>query len=131
VRSAADELQDRVSAFACRVLKFVEGLRRSPAIDAVAYQLSRSATGTSGNYRSTRRSRSRAEFIARLGVVLEEADETTHWLEVLRGGNFVSDDELELLLDEGRQLRAIFAKSLHTARSNRRLRTAAPKRSGL
>ena len=114
--SPADLLQDRADAFAVRVLTFVRALSREPATDGIARQLARSGPGVSSNYRSTRRARSRAEFIARLGIVVDEADESQHWLSVLKKGDLASGDELEWLLGEGGELRAIFGKSLATAR---------------
>jgi four helix bundle protein len=81
--SPADLLQERAEVFAVRAVKFDRTLPREPAADGIARQLSRSAPGASSNYRSTRRARSRAEFIARLGIVVDEADESEHWLVVL------------------------------------------------
>ena len=72
----------------------------------------------SANYYATCRSRSRAEFVAKLGVVLEEADETEHWLDVLRFGELASGPELEWLRNESRELRAVFNASVKTARAN-------------
>jgi len=103
------------------VLKFVRTLSREPAVDGVARQLARSGPGVSSNYRSTRRARSRAEFIARLGVVVDEADESEHWLSVLMKSGLASGAELEWLLRESGELRAIFAKSLTTARQNHQI----------
>jgi four helix bundle protein len=74
----------------------------------------------SANYHSAGRSRSRAEFIARLGIVVDEADESVHWLSVTRDSGTANGQELDWLLDEGAQLRAIFSASLATARRNHR-----------
>jgi four helix bundle protein len=78
--------------------------------------LLRSALSTSANYRAACRARSRREFIAKLGVVLEEADETEHWLDILQACNVGRGPELEWLKDEAAQLRAIFRQSVTTAR---------------
>jgi four helix bundle protein len=78
----AEALKTRTKYFAVRVLEFVETLPRSPGGDAVAKQLARSGLGVVGNYRSSCRARSHAEFTARLGIVLEEADESELWTEV-------------------------------------------------
>lgn len=101
-----------------RVLRFVRTLRREPAVDGIAQQLARSAPGVSSNYRSTRRARSRAEFIARLGIVVDETDESEHWLVVLEQSGLAAGAELAWLLQESRELLAIFSKSLTTARRN-------------
>jgi four helix bundle protein len=120
VASQADELRARTRRFAVRILKFVRMLPRDPATDTVVRQLARSGTSVSANYRAAGRARSRAEFIAKVAVVAEEADETEHWLEVLREGNLASGPELVWLCDESRELRAIFVASTATARANHR-----------
>jgi four helix bundle protein len=116
--SEADELAERARRFAVRVLKFIRTLPRDPATDAVARQLAKSAPGESANYRAARRARSRAEFIAKMGIVAEEAYESEHWLDVLRESGAGSGTEFESLLRESRELRAIFVASARTARAN-------------
>ena len=74
----------------------------------------------SANYHSAGRARSRDEFIARLGVVVDEADESVHWLTVLRDSALAAGKELEWLIAESGELRAIFSASLSTARRNHR-----------
>jgi four helix bundle protein len=117
----ADLLSERAERFSVRVLKFVRTLAREPATDGVARQLARSGPGVSSNYRSTRRARSRAEFIARLGIVVDEADESEHWLSVLKKSELASGAELDWLLGEIGELRAVFSKSLTTARLNHQI----------
>ena len=84
----------------------------------------RSGTGESANYQSARRARSRREFIAKLGVAAEEADETEHWLAVIKNSDIVTSSvglkELDWLADEASQLRAILVQSVRTARANHR-----------
>jgi hypothetical protein len=75
----------------------------------------------SANYRSARRSRSRKEFIARLGIVVDEADESEHWLALLKKAGLSTGVELDWLLRESGELRAIFVKSLGTARANNQI----------
>ena len=118
VPSPADLLSERAEQFAVRVLKFVRTLPREPAVDGIARQLGRSGPSVSANYRSARRARSRAEFISRLGVVVDEVDESEHWLALLIRTEFVSGGEVTWLRGESAELRAIFAKSLATAREN-------------
>src|SRR5215471_7584203 len=103
--SPADSLQERAEAFAVRVLQFVKRLPRNPATDSVARQLSRSGPSVSANYRSARRSRSRAEFIARFGVVVDEADESEHWLSIVKKSGLMTGSELDWLLRESGELR--------------------------
>ena len=109
--------------FATRIVVFARAMPRDPSSDVLARQLTASGTAESANYHAARRGRSRAEFIAKLGVAAEEADETEHWLTVIRDAHIMSTTtglkELEWLLDESRQLRAILVASVRTARINR------------
>jgi four helix bundle protein len=116
--SEANALRARVKQFAVHILKFVRTLPRDPAGDVLARQLARAGTGISSNYHSSGRARSRAEFIARLGIVVEEADETEHWLFVIRESHVASGPGLDALLQESGELRAIFSAALSTARRN-------------
>jgi four helix bundle protein len=119
VSSEADALRLRVRQFAVRVLTLVRTLPRDAAGDVVGRQLARAGTGVSANYHSAGRSRSRAEFIARLGVVVDEADEAAHWLLVARESGLASGGAWDALLQESRELRAIFSAAFATARRNR------------
>ena len=75
---------------------------------AIGNQLVRSGTSVGANYRAACRSRSRAEFAAKLGIVAEEADETVYWLELLRDGELIPEGKLSALLKEANELTAIF-----------------------
>ena len=79
-------------------------------------QVLRSATGMAANYRAAGRSRSKAEFVAKMGVVIEEADETVFWLEMLVESGVVRPQKLGNLQTEANELLAIFAASRRTAR---------------
>jgi four helix bundle protein len=92
-------------------------LPKTRAANVMANQLLRSATSIAANYRAAGRSRSRAEFVAKLGVVLEEADETVFWLEMLTDAGVVSKEKMHDLLGEARQLMLIFSASRRTAKS--------------
>jgi four helix bundle protein len=122
VPSIADELAARVRSFSIRVVKFARALRGDSLTEPILRQLVKSATSESANYHAARRGRTRKEFIAKLGIVVEEADETEHWLFVLDAtGLPLSLDlakELAWVRDEASQLRAIFVASLKTARYN-------------
>jgi four helix bundle protein len=110
--------------FATRVVIFARAMPTDPSSQVLARQLTGSGTAQSANYHAARRGRSRAEFIAKLGVAAEEADETEHWLSVIRDTHVISTTaglrELDWLLDESRQLRAILVASTRTARANHR-----------
>ena len=113
------ELQRRTKQFALRVFKLVDALPHTPAGRAVASQLVRSATSVGANYRAACRARSRAEFAAKLGTVLEEADENLYWLELIRDGELMPDSKISLLLKEANELTAILAAARKSAASNR------------
>ena len=108
-------MKARTKAFALDVLEFARGLPTCESLVDIQRQLTRSATAVGANYRSACRARSRAEFIARIGVVLEEADESAFWLEVMTEGKICAEREAFRLLDEADQLSAIFAHSRITA----------------
>jgi four helix bundle protein len=122
--SPADELAERLKRFAVRTVKFARMLPRDPATDRIAGQLAGAGTGASANYNAARRARSRAEFIAKLSVSAEEADEGEHWLGLILDSDFALLDtaqtELEWLWNESRELRAILVQSVRTARANYR-----------
>jgi four helix bundle protein len=112
------ELRERVKRFAVRIVAFVRALPPTLPAQEIGRQLLRSGMGVSANYHAAGRARSRKEFISKLGTVLEEADETEHWLDVLRKAGIQCGEEVDKLTDEAAQLRAIFAQSVKTARAN-------------
>jgi len=112
------ELLTRTKAFGLRILKLVDHLPRSTSGRAIGNQLVRSGTSVGANYRPACRSRSRAEFAAKLGVVAEEADETVYWLEVIRDGNLLAAKKLTDLLKEADELTAIFTAGRRTSSRN-------------
>jgi len=77
------ELRDRTKRFALRILKLCDSLPKTDAARTIGRQLLRCGTSVAANYRAVGRARSRAEFVAKIGVVIEEADESTFWLELL------------------------------------------------
>jgi four helix bundle protein len=113
----ASGVTTRTKQFALRVIRLSQALPRSREANVLAQQILRSATSIAANYRAAGRSRSRAEFVAKIGVVVEEADETVLWLELLSDSGIVSSTKLEKLLDEAHQLVAIFAASRRTVKS--------------
>jgi four helix bundle protein len=115
VNPQAEELKQRTKRFALSVLAFVRTLPASDEARDVGGQLRRAGTGAASNYRATCRSRSDAEFVARIGNALEEADESGFWLEVIVEGKISTGKRALELLDEANQLSAIFAQSKITA----------------
>jgi len=110
-----NELKTRMKRFALRILRLVKALPKTPEGRAVANQLVRCGTSVGANYRSACRARSKAEFMSRLGIVEEEADECAYWLELLAEGGIMKPDRLEPLLDEANQIVAIVAASRKSA----------------
>lgn len=109
----------RTKAFALRVMKLVDALPRSRSADVIGRQLLKSATSVGANYRASQRARSTAEFISKLGVVEEEADESCYWLELLAEGHVLSAQRLKDSLKEADEITAIIVASLRTAKRNR------------
>ena len=110
-----EELRDRTKAFALRVIKMSQALPRSREANVIIQQILRSATGMAANYRAAGRSRTRPEFLAKLGVVVEESDETVFWLEMLADSGIVRPTKRSALMNEAKQLLAIFTASRRTA----------------
>lgn len=115
-----DELKARTKEFALRVIRLVDALTNSVKGRATANQIMRSSTSVAANYRAACRARSRAEFIAKLGVVEEEADETAFWLELIIDSKIRSKTQIEPLLKEAGELVAIMAASRKSAIGNRK-----------
>lgn len=111
----ADELKLRTKEFALRIIKLVGALPKTIEGRAIVNQLIRCGTSVAANYRATCRARSRSEFIAKLGVVLEEADETQLWI---IAGELRSTRRVQPLLGEANELVAIFVSSRKSASSN-------------
>jgi four helix bundle protein len=110
------ELRERTKRFAVDVIRLCRGLPTTVDGRVVSRQLVKAATSVAANYHSACRGRSRAEFIAKLGIVLEEADESLLWLELIVESGLVPKPRVEKLLNEADELTAIFATSLKTAR---------------
>lgn len=111
-----DALRDRTKKFAIRIVKLYQALPEVGAGQIIGKQLLRSGTSVGANYRAACRARSRAEFISKLGVVVEEADEPMYWLELLTESRTVPEAKLELLKTEAKELTAIFTAARHTSR---------------
>ena len=111
------ELRKRTKDFALRIIKMCRTMPSTRETNIINNQILRSATGMAANYRAVGLARSKAEFVSKLGVVVEEADETVFWLELLGDSGIVRASRLRELLAEGNQLVAIFLASRKTARS--------------
>ena len=105
--------------FALDVMAFSKHLPRTTEGQVTGKQLLRSATSVAANYRAAGRARSRAEFFSKLSIVVEEADETLFWLEILKESNMVAGEDLSGLMQESRELVFIFSASRKTVRDNK------------
>ena len=114
-----EELRERTKRFAIRIIRLFRALPRSVEAQVIGKQLLRCGTSVAANYRAACRARSKAEFIARLGVVAEEADESVLWLELLEETNVLSHERLVEIAKEAKELAAIFSASQKTAKGNR------------
>jgi four helix bundle protein len=109
------EMIARTKQFALRIMKLVGALPKNIQGRAIASQLMRSGTSVAANYRAACRSRSKAEFIAKLGTVEEEADESAFWLELIIEGDLLVAAQIQPLLIEAGEIVAITAASRKTA----------------
>ena len=122
----AEALKARTKAFALRVIRLCRALPASDEARVVRRQLLRSATSVAANYRAATRARSRREFAAKVGVVVEEADESVLWIELLVEAGLIEAERVSDLLDEANQLVALFSASYRTARKPRSPRSSDP-----
>jgi four helix bundle protein len=109
------EMKQRTKAFALGVIELASGLSQDFVGRKLGDQLLRSGTSVAANYRSACRARSKADFISKLGIVEEEADESAFWMELLIESGLVPGQKLEKLMDEADQLTAIIVASRKTA----------------
>ena len=109
------ELKQRTKRFSLRVIKLVGALPKSIEGRAIGNQLMRSGTSVGANYRAACRGRSKTEFIARLGVVEEEADESAFWMEMIIESGMMEKKLVEPLLQEANELVAIMTASRKSA----------------
>jgi four helix bundle protein len=114
------ELKERTKEFALRVIRLVDALPNTVKGRAIANQIMPSATSVAANYRAACRARSRAEFIAKIGVVEEETDETAFWLELIIDSGVRTEKQIRPLLQEAGELVAIMASSRKSAVANRK-----------
>jgi len=110
------DLRQRTQQFALRIIRLYRILPGTDEARILGKQLLRSGTSVGANYRAACRARSRAEFIAKLGIVLEESDETVFWLELLVEAGVGSREKVQPLLKEANELTSIFVAYLRTAK---------------
>ena len=116
--SQTEQLKQRTMTFAISALRLINKLPQTVNAQTVGCQLAKSATSIGANYRGCCNARSRAEFIAKLRVVVEESDESVYWLEVIINTHLLPHGDVVPTHSEAIELRSIFARSLGTARAN-------------
>ncbi|MBA2645960.1 MAG: four helix bundle protein [Pyrinomonadaceae bacterium] len=116
----AEEMKTRTRSFALRILRLVDALPKTRTAEVVGRQLLRCGTSVGANYRASCRAKSPADFIAKMGIVEEEADETVYWIELLIESGHVDKERVNSLLDEANQILSIAVSSINTARGRSR-----------
>jgi len=114
------EMKRRTKEFGLRVIRLVAALPRNRASDVLGRQLLKAGTSVGANYRAACRSRSDADFLARMGIVEEEADEAVYWLEMIAAAGLLKEERLTKLLQEGQQILAIIVASIRTVKARTR-----------
>jgi len=110
------DLKQRTKEFALRIIRLVEALPRGRTADVIGGQLLRSGTSVGSNYRSACRARSTADFISKMGIVEEEADESLFWMELLVEAELMGEQRVQDLMKEADEILAITVSSIKTAK---------------
>lgn len=113
-------LKERTKAFALQIIRLVEELPRDRTADVLGRQLLNAGTSVGANYRAACRAKSPADFISKMGIVEEEADETIYWMELLVLSGLVRKSDITNLLDEANQIFAMTVSSIKTARMRKK-----------
>lgn len=116
----SDELKKRTKEYALKIIKIVNIIPETTAGRAIKNQLVRSGTSVGANYRSALRARSKIEFIAKLGIVIEELDESLFWLEILLESKLLSEEMVQPLMKETNELISIFVTTKKSLIINRK-----------
>ncbi len=118
-KMTADKLKLRTKNFAVEIVKYYRNLPKTEEAKIIGKQLLRSATSVAANYRAVCRARSDAEFFAKLSIVVEEADETLLWLEIIIESELIKDDKTKQLYQEALEILSIMAASRKTMKLNK------------
>ncbi len=109
-----NEMKMRTKKFSLMIIDLAEKLPNTNVIRSITSQIVRSGTSVGANYRAVCRARSDKEFISKMNIVLEEADETLFWIEIVKEKMWLAKEELDTVLKEANELTAIFVSSLKT-----------------
>src|SRR5512136_1869223 len=118
----AEELKQRTKKYGLNTINLVNSLPNTSVARTIGNQLLRTGTSVGANYRAACRGKSRADFIAKAGISLEEADESLYWMELLQEAGIFPTERLKDLMSEADELVAIFTASIKTARTSPRER---------
>lgn len=118
-----EELKRRTKQFSLDVFKFLMKMDKSKAVDVISYQLFKSSSSVAANYRAVCRGKSTSDFLNKLKVVDEEADESLFWLEFIQGLELDCDkSQLEKLIKEADELVAIFSAGIKTIKAKNNIK---------
>ena len=118
-----EELKNRTKVFALQIFKFLMSLENNKAVDVISYQLFKSSSSVAANYRAVCRGKSTSDFLNKLKIVDEEADESLFWLEFIQGLEIDCDkNELERLIKEANELVSIFSAGIKTIKQKNNLK---------
>jgi len=115
---SSDDFRKRTFQFGIRVVRLVQALAKTEVARVIGNQLLRAGTAVGANYRAAARARSRADFVAKMGIVEEECDEALYWLEMLVELQLVDEGRLKDLRTEANEILSIVVASIRTARGN-------------
>ena len=115
-----EEMKQRTKAFALRIIRLIQSLPKGDVADVIGRQLLKSGTSVGANYRASCRSRSDGDFLARMGVVEEEADESLYWMELMTEVKLVKEAQLANLMKEADEILSIVVASINTVRARLR-----------
>jgi four helix bundle protein len=118
-KMTSDKLKLRTKNFAVEIVKYYRNLPKTEEAKIIGKQLLRYATSIAANYREVCRARSDAEFFAKLSIVVEEADETLLWLEIIIESELIKDDKTKQLYQEAFEILSIMAASRKTMKLNK------------
>ena len=118
-----EELQERMTAFAVRIVKMVDSMPTTVSGHAIARQIIRSGTSPSANYRAACLAKSDKDFVNKMKMVEEEFDETCHWLEIIMRSEMMPIPRLQPLYQESKELLSIIVKSIVTTKTRMKVDT--------
>lgn len=113
-------LKERTKQFAIDIIKLAEDIPKNRTAEVLVKQLLRAGTSVGANYRAACRAKSRADFIFKMGIAEEEADESLYWLELLLDVRLAGQHQLQHLMKEASEIIAVTVTSIKTARKNRK-----------